>query len=87
MYHMFSRALTRARKPHRCIWCSRPVLLGSYYLREHSVFDGSFQNFAWHEACNADAQQFFKGSDEEEFHSGNDMPFSALYDLEIGAHQ
>lgn len=82
-YHCFSRQLVKARKPHRCVWCSYPILLGSSYLREHSVYDGRFQNFAWHEACSADAERWFKETREEEFYSGHDMPFHALYALEL----
>lgn len=81
-YHCFSRRLVAARKPHVCVWCSRPVVQGSFYIRENSVYDGGFQNFAWHEACRKDADDWFAESGEEEFISGQEMPFAALYALE-----
>lgn len=82
-YHCFSEKSVRARKPHRCIWCSYPVLEGSIYVREQSVYDGRHQNHAWHEACRKDACEHFEESGEGEFHSGNEMPFGALFRLEM----
>lgn len=84
-YHLFRDTLATARKPHRCIWCCLPVLAGSKYVREHSVYDGAWQNFAWHESCRAAALDYFAATREEEFQSGHDMPFHALYQLEAAA--
>lgn len=84
-YHCFSKQQTRARKKHVCIWCCQYVLVGSRYIREHSVYDGQWQNFAWHEACLQDAEAHFDETREEEFISGNEMPFYALYKLECAA--
>lgn len=81
-FHEVSRKSTIARKPHRCIWCCWPILAGSRYFRERSVYDGSWQNFAWHEACRKDADTSFLETREEEFTSGQEMPFLALYQLE-----
>ncbi len=81
-YHCFSRRQVRARDTHYCVWCCAAVLPGSHYVREHSVADGSFQNFAWHEACRKAADDWFDEAREEEFISGNDMPYYALYQLE-----
>jgi hypothetical protein len=86
-YHLFSEKLSVARKPHRCIWCCLPTLVGSTYIREHSVYDGGWQNFAWHEQCRADAMAYFRETREEEFVSGNDMPYHALYQLERQANE
>lgn len=86
-YHLFSKTLRTASKPHHCIWCCLPTLVGSKYIREHSVYDGHFQNHAWHEACWADSQSYFAETREEEFISGNDMPFYALYALEAKGAQ
>jgi len=88
-YHLFSKTLRAARKPHRCIWCCLPTLVGSKYIRERSVYDGGWQNHAWHEACWADAQDYFEhfASGEDTFMSGNDMPFLALYKLEAAEVQ
>ena len=80
-YHLFSEKRVVARKQHRCIWCCLPTLVGSHYIREHSVYDGHWQNFAWHEQCRADALEWFKEG-EAEFTSGNEMPFRPLYELE-----
>lgn len=84
-YHLFSERKARARKPHACIWCCLQILPGSTYVREHSVYDGSWQNFAWHEACRADAITWFNETREEEFISGHEMPFYALYQIEVAA--
>ncbi len=85
MYHLFSRVQTRARKRHRCIWCYNSILADSTYLREKSVYDGHFQNFAWHEACSKDANDYWHETGEAEFTSGMDMPFYELYKLECEA--
>lgn len=82
-YHLFSRRLVVARKDHRCVWCFNPILSGSRYLREASIFDGRHQDFAWHEACNKAAQDYFADTGDETFISGEEMPSRALYDLEI----
>ncbi|UXS01142.1 hypothetical protein [Agrobacterium tumefaciens] len=84
-YSLLSRKLTKARIPHRCIWCCHEVLVGSLYVRECSTYDGHFQNFAWHEACRKDADDYFDDGGCENFTSGNDMPFYALYELEKAA--
>lgn len=85
-YHLFSDRRTKARKRHACIWCCCAILPGSVYVREHSVYDGGFQNFAWHEACHADATEWFaEAGGETEFISGHEMPFHALYQLEAAA--
>lgn len=81
-YSCLSLAKTTARKPHVCVWCCNDILLGSIYLRERSVADGYFQNFAWHEACNKDADSYFADTGDDTFISGNEMPFLALYKLE-----
>jgi hypothetical protein len=56
--------------------------MGSLYRRESSVYDGAFQNFAWHEACLMDADEWFAETRQEEFTSGHQMPFLALYNLD-----
>ncbi|MQW06623.1 hypothetical protein [Sinorhizobium meliloti] len=81
-YSLLSRTLAKSRKEHQCIWCCHQILTGSHYVREISTYDGHFQNFAWHEACRKDADQYFVESGAEEFTSGNEMPFHALYELE-----
>ncbi|ASY56451.1 hypothetical protein [Sinorhizobium sp. CCBAU 05631] len=85
-YSLISRTLTKARKDHQCIWCCYPVLLGSHYVREISTYDGHFQNFAWHEACRKDADDYFAKTGDGEFGSNNEMPFHALYELEVRAN-
>ncbi|WP_331373817.1 hypothetical protein [Sinorhizobium chiapasense] len=85
-YSLLSRSATRARKEHRCIWCCHRILIGSQYVRENSTYDGHFQNFAWHEACRKDADNHFDEYGDNEFTSGNEMPFQALYQLEISAN-
>lgn len=85
-YSLLNRSAVSARKEHRCIWCCCAILTGSQYVREASTYDGHFQNFAWHEACRKDADDYFDDVGEGEFTSGeNDMPFFALYQLERDA--
>ncbi|BCH56029.1 hypothetical protein RvVAR031_36390 [Agrobacterium vitis] len=81
-YNLLSRKLTRSTKQHQCVWCCHSIIRGSYYVREISTYDGHFQNFAWHESCRKDADQYFEDGNHEEFTSGNDMPFFALYEIE-----
>lgn len=81
-YSLLSRKQVCAHKEHQCIWCCYPIVSGSKYVRENSVYDGGFQNFAWHEACRKDADDYFNEGGCEEFTPGNDMPFFALYELE-----
>lgn len=84
-YSLLSRKQTVARKQHHCIWCCCPILAASHYVRESSTYDGHFQDFAWHEACRKDADDYF-GNGESEFTPGDaDMPFHALYRLEVSA--
>lgn len=70
-YHLFSESFPKARKIHRCIWCGETILVGQEYRRENSVYDGRFQDHAWHLECNEDAADYF-ASDEDEF-----LPYSA----------
>lgn len=81
-YHCFSMKATVACAPRRCIWCYSAILAGSTYRRERSVYDGQFQNFSWHEACRSAADEHFNDTGEEDFTSGNEMPYQALYQLE-----
>ncbi|KQZ96796.1 hypothetical protein ASD74_05945 [Rhizobium sp. Root564] len=85
-YALLRRATVKARKSHACIWCCNEVLPGSQYIRENSIYDGHHQNFAWHEACRHDAERYFDDGGCEEFTSGQEMPFHALYQLETSLH-
>jgi hypothetical protein len=40
-----------AHKQHRCIWCGQFIETGSRYERTASIYDGQFQNDAWHLEC------------------------------------
>lgn len=85
-YHCFSMTLQRAKRQHSCIWCGRTILLGSHYKREKSVYDGHHQNFAWHEACRADADEWFGEHGEDDFFPGDhDMPYRALCEVDRAA--
>lgn len=66
-YHLFSCDKTRARKQYRCIWCGEHVLPGESYFRERSVYDGRFQNHAWHPECKADQEECFREYGDTEF--------------------
>ena len=84
-YHAFSKRLTTARVEHHCVWCCYPIPAGFRYVRERSVYDGTFQNFAWHDACLAAAYEWFEETGCEEFSSGHTMPWLALFQLELQA--
>lgn len=86
-YHCFSEKHQTAREPHQCIWCCHVILRGSKYVRERSIFDGHHQNFAWHEACRADAIAGWEAGADKEFISDNEMPFFALYQIEVSAQE
>ncbi|YP_010115368.1 hypothetical protein PBC5_gp51 [Sinorhizobium phage PBC5] len=81
-YSLLDRSAIKARKPHSCIWCGHPILAGSQYVREASIYDGHFQNFAWHEACRKDADDYFDEVGEGELPDDSEMPFFALYQME-----
>lgn len=70
-YALLSESWPVARKQHRCIWCGEPIPIGEKYRREYSVFDGHFQNHAWHSECDDDARDYFS-SGEDVF-----IPYSA----------
>lgn len=78
-YSLLRLRRIRARRAHSCIWCGRPIGCQSIYWREKSVYDGYFQNFAWHEACRKDSQDNHFSSYVEEFTPGeNEQPFRNL---------
>jgi len=64
-YHQFSLHETKARKKHRCSWCGEPIPPGETYWREKSVYDGNFQNDAWHPECWEDFGQYCEGGETE----------------------
>ena len=66
-YHQFSMKDTKARKLHRCIWCGELILKGATYKRESSVFDGGFQDHAWHPECLEAQSKYYKENRQEEF--------------------
>lgn len=81
-FHEFSRNLMVARKPHSCIWCSQVVPAGDVYYRQRSVYDGAFQNFAWHWDCYFNSMSYFRGEDYGngvEFASGQERPLTAPF--------
>lgn len=52
-YRCLSFEGTNARKDHRCNYCGEPIHKGDWYMREKSIYEGDFQNVAWHPECNA----------------------------------
>lgn len=64
-YHCFSLISRTAAKEHICIWCGQKIEKGEFYVREQSVYDGHFQNHAWHQECNKEAQEEFKNGESD----------------------
>lgn len=50
-YTLLNERVRCAQKQHRCIWCGEPILAGSHYVDERSVYDGAVQRGKWHEEC------------------------------------
>ena len=66
-YHLFSEKFPIAKKSHKCIWCGEQIKQGQKYVREHSVYDGGFQNHPWHLECRIDANDFWRENPGDEF--------------------
>lgn len=50
----FHRTQTqRARRPHRCDTCNRPLTVGALYAHHSGVYDGSWYSWRQHLACQA----------------------------------
>lgn len=81
-YSLLNRSATKARKEHTCMWCGHAVIAASRYVRETSVYDGTMQSFAFHEACMKANDEYFNDVGEGEFPEDAEMPFLALYQLE-----
>lgn len=81
-YSLLNRSATKARKEHTCMWCGHAVIAASRYVRETSVYDGTMQSFAFHEACMKANDEYFNDVGEGEFPEDAEMPFFALYQLE-----
>ena len=73
-YHLFEAKWVAARKSHGCVWCACRIERNEVYRREHSIYDGSHQNFAWHWDCWFDAKVNYFNQGEEEFISGMERP-------------
>jgi hypothetical protein len=73
-YHLFSRAVVSARKPHRCIWCWQRIEQNEVYYRESSVYDGRHQSHAWHWDCHFDAMETYFRYGASDFTPGMERP-------------
>lgn len=84
-YSLIKLSRTKARKLHACVWCGKPILRGSTYFREVSIYDGEFQSLAMHEMCMKASDEHIEAFGEIVFAGDNEMPFSALYALEASS--
>lgn len=41
----------KARKPHICVWCGQPILVGDRYKHVRGIFEGELQHNDWHPEC------------------------------------
>ncbi len=64
-YHQFSLKLVTARKRHKCIYCGQLIEIGEQYHREKSVYEGQFQDHAWHPECLDDQREAASQGDTE----------------------
>ena len=62
-------AWRKARKQHKCDYCSGPIPIGETYYRYVGMFENEFQNWAMHHECWSD----WDISGDPEFGPG-DMP-------------
>ena len=69
-YKLLSNTTPKAKKEHKCIWCSDKILIGERYNREKSVWDGNMQNHAWHLECLQDCKNETINSSNFEFSPG-----------------
>ena len=70
-YTEIERVIHKARKPHRCIWCSEVIEIGERYEYERCVFEGDPQSNHWHLECREamEAEMAAEGSGCFEFDS------------------
>lgn len=66
-YTLLSEVRPKARKEHRCIWCSQSIPVGETYVRETSVYDGEMQDHKWHEECLSACLEYLKDGLHEDF--------------------
>jgi len=77
-YALLSEVTHNARKRHRCIWCGEPILVGTRYIRERSIYDGEPQSHKWHPECRDAAHSGWDAGDDAEFYPGeNERPPTA----------
>lgn len=41
----------KARKPHVCIWCGEPIVVGESYRHWRGKFEGEVITNDWHKEC------------------------------------
>tara|TARA_R110001583_G_C5597223_1_gene404242 strand:+ start:1098 stop:1376 length:279 start_codon:yes stop_codon:yes gene_type:complete len=65
-YTQLRESKPKARKTHRCAYCSQLIIEGERYKREVGVYDGDMQNHAWHLECDKAFLNELKESGEYE---------------------
>ncbi len=73
-YHQFSLKLVTARKRHKCAYCGQRIEQGDQYQREKSVYDGEFQDHAWHLECLEAQNDAARDGDTEFLLYSNERP-------------
>ena len=66
-FTLLSSVTRKARKQHRCIWCTEPIEMGDKYTHEKSVYDGYMQDHKWHPECLGANADYHREEGESEF--------------------
>ena len=55
----------KARKEHRCEYCSQKIIVGETYYRQKSAYDGNMRTFAFHPDCEHERRELDHKRDSE----------------------
>lgn len=56
-----------AKKVHRCVYCWTKIEIGEKYTRTKCMYEGDFQDHAWHSECLAEWEIDARDNDYEIF--------------------
>jgi hypothetical protein len=50
-FNLISMTKPKAKKIHRCIWCSEKIQIGEVHIKQISSYGSDFQSMRWHPEC------------------------------------